>query len=154
MVRAKEPFIWTWERSKFYFYRPNLVAQGKQSFLAIWGTRPNRDNWRLAQRMAVPMARTENQEEQEPIRIQLEDISSLMAQIPASHTDSLKQLKPPKLSASRALVQRTILRIRIWHAKDWTPFLETSTGKHWQSQHCITCIEWKKKTNEQQSRGL
>ena len=39
------------------------------------------------------MARTENQEEQEPIRIQLEDISSLMAQIPnASHTDSLKQL--------------------------------------------------------------
>lgn len=81
------------KESKFYFYRPNLVAQGKQSFLASWGTRPNRDNWRLVQSMVAPMARTENQEEQEPIRIQLEDISSLMAQIPnASHTDSLKQL--------------------------------------------------------------
>ena len=36
------------KESKFYFYRPNLVAQGKQSFLASWGTRPNRDNWRFS----------------------------------------------------------------------------------------------------------
>jgi len=34
--------------SSFYFYNSNLILQGKQSYLANWGDRPNVDNWRSA----------------------------------------------------------------------------------------------------------
>jgi len=36
------------EKQAFYFYNPNLLVQGKQDFLARWGTRPNVDNWRTS----------------------------------------------------------------------------------------------------------
>lgn len=32
--------------SNFYFYSPNSVNSGKQSFASNWGNRPNVDNWR------------------------------------------------------------------------------------------------------------
>jgi hypothetical protein len=34
--------------STFYFYNSNLILQGKQNYLARWGSRPNVDNWRSA----------------------------------------------------------------------------------------------------------
>jgi len=34
--------------SSFYFYNSNLILQGKQNYLARWGSRPNVDNWRSA----------------------------------------------------------------------------------------------------------
>lgn len=39
--------------SSFYFYNSNLLLQGKQSYLANWGDRPNVDNWRSA--LAIEM---------------------------------------------------------------------------------------------------
>jgi tetratricopeptide (TPR) repeat protein len=35
-------------KSSFYFYNPNQLLQGKQTYLANWGNRPNVDNWRSA----------------------------------------------------------------------------------------------------------
>ncbi len=35
-------------KSSFYFYNPNQLLQGKQTYLANWGNRPNADNWRSA----------------------------------------------------------------------------------------------------------
>lgn len=35
-------------KTAFYFYNPNQLLQGKQTFLANWGNRPNVDNWRSA----------------------------------------------------------------------------------------------------------
>jgi hypothetical protein len=35
---------------KFYFYRPEVVASGKQEFQAKWGNRPLEDFWRLSTR--------------------------------------------------------------------------------------------------------
>jgi hypothetical protein len=56
--RAKEALLAAEERkrfqllgraeSSFYFYNPNLIAQGRQNYLALWGNRPNVDNWRSA----------------------------------------------------------------------------------------------------------
>ncbi len=34
--------------AEFYFYNPQLVAQGKNEFRRHWGNRPLQDNWRLA----------------------------------------------------------------------------------------------------------
>ena len=82
------------KESKFYFYRPNLVAQGKQSFLASWGNRPNVDNWRSAQRLIAPM-KTEQQQQVAITTpsIQVEDLETLLAQLPApTEKDSLLSL--------------------------------------------------------------
>ena len=35
-------------KSSFYFYNPNQLLQGKQTYLANWGNRANVDNWRSA----------------------------------------------------------------------------------------------------------
>jgi tetratricopeptide (TPR) repeat protein len=35
-------------KTAFYFYNPNQLLQGKQTYLANWGNRPNVDNWRSA----------------------------------------------------------------------------------------------------------
>lgn len=80
--------------SEYYFYRPNLVAQGKQSFLASWGTRPNVDNWRSAQQLILPDETDEESEEKAPaVAIQLEDMSSLLEQLPSEEDrDSLVSL--------------------------------------------------------------
>ena len=80
--------------SDYYFYRPNLVAQGKQSFLASWGTRPNVDNWRSAQQLILPeKTDQESEEKTTPVAIQLEDVSFLMQQLPSEEDrDSLVRL--------------------------------------------------------------
>ncbi len=36
------------QKTTFYFYMAQTVAQGKQSFKRQWGNRPNEDNWRRA----------------------------------------------------------------------------------------------------------
>ena len=33
-------------KTSFYFYNPNQISKGKQSYLSRWGNRPNVDNWR------------------------------------------------------------------------------------------------------------
>ena len=35
-------------KTAFYFYNPNQLLQGEQTYLANWGNRPNVDNWRSA----------------------------------------------------------------------------------------------------------
>ena len=82
------------KKTNFYFYKPNLVAQGKQSFLASWGNRPNVDNWRSAERLVTPINPNQKQEKAEPlVNIALEDLSTLMAQVPTGEEkDSLTRL--------------------------------------------------------------
>ncbi|MGC6423045.1 MAG: hypothetical protein ACON47_00435 [Flavobacteriaceae bacterium] len=80
--------------SSFYFYRPNLVAQGKQSFLSSWGNRPNVDNWRLSGRLVMPLEAEQKLEQKggTKVSIQVEDLSTLMAQLPPVEAmDSLRQ---------------------------------------------------------------
>ena len=81
------------KESTFYFYRPNLVAQGKQRFLATWGDRPNVDNWRSAERIVIPLTEEETGTTQtSTVSIQVEDVKTLLAQLPpSSATDSLRQ---------------------------------------------------------------
>ena len=43
-------------KTAFYFYNPNQLLQGKQTYLANWGNRPNVDNWRSASAIYKPQA--------------------------------------------------------------------------------------------------
>ena len=40
--------------SDWYFYNPAAISQGQSAFVRQWGQRPLVDNWRRAQRQAVP----------------------------------------------------------------------------------------------------
>ena len=81
------------KESDFYFYQPNLVAQGTQQFQASWGPRPNVDNWRLAEELIVPEQVVTQNEAAPSKAIQVEDVESLIEQLPDLTTlDSLKQL--------------------------------------------------------------
>lgn len=83
------------KQSDFYFYKPNLVAQGTQRFQASWGNRPNVDNWRLAEELIAPEQLVAQKEItlSEAIDIQVEDVETLIEKLPdLADRDSLKQL--------------------------------------------------------------
>lgn len=51
--------------SNFYFYSPNSVNNGKQSFASNWGSRPNVDNWRWEnEAVEMPAYQDTNEEEE------------------------------------------------------------------------------------------
>ena len=83
------------KQSDFYFYKPNLVAQGTQRFQASWGNRPNVDNWRLAEELIAPEQLVAQKEANlsEANDIQVEDVETLIEKLPnLTDRDSLKQL--------------------------------------------------------------
>ena len=41
-------------KTSFYFYNPNQLLKGKQTFLSVWGDRPNLDNWRSSDAILAP----------------------------------------------------------------------------------------------------
>lgn len=41
---------------EFYFYNPQLIAQGKAKFVQLWGQRPLEDDWRRRRKQIAPTA--------------------------------------------------------------------------------------------------
>ena len=41
-------------KTAFYFYNPNQLLKGRQTFLTVWGDRPNLDNWRSSEAILTP----------------------------------------------------------------------------------------------------
>ena len=41
-------------KTAFYFYNPNQLLKGRQTFLTVWGDRPNLDNWRSSEAILAP----------------------------------------------------------------------------------------------------
>ncbi len=48
--------------SQWYFYNPQAVSQGKQSFQQLWGKRENTDNWRRSNRTVVSLQPEEGEQ--------------------------------------------------------------------------------------------
>lgn len=59
--------------AEWYFYNPQLIRSGKQTFTKYWGNRPLEDNWRRLSK-AVSASFAENQEEAD--LMELDSISS------------------------------------------------------------------------------
>ena len=52
-----QPFLGT--ESAFYFFNPQLVAQGRSEFQLVWGNRPLEDNWRIQNRQTMGLIEQE-----------------------------------------------------------------------------------------------
>ena len=51
------------QKGEWYFYNPNVVAQGVKEFQRRWGQRPNEDNWRFSNKSTLPGENTTATEE-------------------------------------------------------------------------------------------
>ncbi len=83
------------EKQAFYFYNPNLVIQGKQDFLARWGTRPNVDNWRTAIDLKAILIESQTEgEEQQVNPIEIITPEAMAAKVPKSEVliDSIRKV--------------------------------------------------------------
>ena len=83
------------EKQAFYFYNPNLVIQGKQDFLARWGTRPNVDNWRTATDLKTVLIENQTEgEEQQVNPIEIITPEAMAAKVPRSEAliDSVRKV--------------------------------------------------------------
>ncbi|MEK9612311.1 MAG: hypothetical protein VW080_00110 [Flavobacteriaceae bacterium] len=77
-------------QTAFYFYNPNLILQGKQSYRALWGNRPNVDNWRSAaviQNTIRQSEEFENLEKSKVNEILQETPESFIAALPKSKNE-------------------------------------------------------------------
>ena len=73
------------EKPAFYFYNPNLIIQGKQDFLARWGTRPNVDNWRTAIDLKAILIETQTEGEDQQVKpIDIITAEAMAAKVPKS----------------------------------------------------------------------
>ncbi|MDR0836274.1 MAG: hypothetical protein LBN11_06845 [Tannerella sp.] len=70
--------------NSFYFYNPQIVAQGKTQFQNKWGKRPLTDNWRRRDKKMALMQTDENQE-----NAQKNDSSNNLPDISENVADSL-----------------------------------------------------------------
>ena len=79
------------DRSKtaFYFYNPNQILKGKQSYLARWGNRPNVNNWRNANSL-LNFNETENPRNEKSFEIKI------IQETPESFVSSLPKTKKEK----------------------------------------------------------
>ena len=83
---------------EFYFYNPEILLKGKQSFASLWGKRPNIDNWRNKVQVKLsaekPKQKTNNKGFNFPV-LEFESVEFYMNQIPTSLSiiDSLIQQK-------------------------------------------------------------
>ena len=76
-------------KSSFYFYNPNQLLQGKQTYLANWGNRPNVDNWRSASAIINLSLEEENGEllKEGTASIIQETPESLIAELPKTERE-------------------------------------------------------------------
>ena len=76
-------------KSSFYFYNPNQLLQGKQTYLANWGNRANVDNWRSASAIINLSLEEENGEllKEGTASIIQETPESLIAELPKTERE-------------------------------------------------------------------
>ena len=58
----RQPTANSQQQGVWYFYNPQAVSQGKQTFQQQWGKRENQDNWQRANQTVVSLGASENQE--------------------------------------------------------------------------------------------
>ena len=63
--QPSQPTIPTQGNGEWYFYNPQVVSQGKQTFMRQWGKRENQDNWQRINQTVVSMNIPENDDSQE-----------------------------------------------------------------------------------------
>jgi tetratricopeptide (TPR) repeat protein len=78
-------------KTAFYFYNPNLILQGKQSYRALWGNRPNVDNWRSAAAIQNTISQSEESENTEKSKT-----NEILQQTPDSFIAALPKTKKEK----------------------------------------------------------
>lgn len=57
----------TQQNGQWYFYNPQVVSQGKQTFQQQWGKRENSDNWQRINQTVVSLANGEEGQEEMPV---------------------------------------------------------------------------------------
>lgn len=99
--------------SDWYFYNPQLIRSGKQTFTQKWGNRPLEDNWRRISKAASPTTREDNDEE----IVSTDSVATDSVEVPVSDTKDpqfyLQQIPktPEALAASDSLIATSLYNL-------------------------------------------